>query len=53
MTNSNSELQERLLNILKRFPAQKIAIIGDAVWWPSRLAKGRTEPEPERELERV
>ena len=31
MTNSNSELQERLLNIIKRFPAQKIAIIGDAI----------------------
>ena len=30
-----------------------VAIVGDAVWWPSRLVKGRTEPEPERELERV
>jgi putative drug exporter of the RND superfamily len=30
-----------------------VAIVGDGVWWPSRLAKGRTEPEPERELERV
>jgi RND superfamily putative drug exporter len=30
-----------------------VAIIGDRIWWPSRLAKGRAEPEPERELERV
>jgi putative drug exporter of the RND superfamily len=30
-----------------------VALVGDAVWWPSRLAKGQTEPEPERELERV
>jgi putative drug exporter of the RND superfamily len=30
-----------------------VAIIGDRVWWPGRLAKGRTRPEPERELERV
>ena len=32
MTNSvNAPLQERLLNILRRFPLQKIAIIGDAI----------------------
>ena len=30
-----------------------VAIIGDKVWWPSRLAKGPTAAEPERELERV
>jgi RND superfamily putative drug exporter len=30
-----------------------VHLIGDKVWWPSRLAKGATEPEPERELERV
>ena len=30
-----------------------VYLIGDKVWWPSRLAKGATEPEPERELERV
>src|ERR687893_493849 len=30
-----------------------VALIGDKVWWPSRLAKGRTEAEPERVLERV
>ncbi|TFV64061.1 UNVERIFIED_ORG: MMPL family transporter [Bacillus sp. AZ43] len=30
-----------------------VHLIGDRVWWPSRLAKGPTEPEPERELERV
>jgi RND superfamily putative drug exporter len=30
-----------------------VAIIGDRVWWPGRLAKGRTRSEPERELERV
>jgi RND superfamily putative drug exporter len=29
-----------------------VAIIGDRVWWPSRLAR-RPAPEPERELERV
>jgi RND superfamily putative drug exporter len=30
-----------------------VAIIGDKVWWPSRLAKGAVEPQPGRELERV
>ena len=30
-----------------------VAIIGDRVWWPSRLAKGPTEPQVERELARV
>ena len=30
-----------------------VHLIGDRVWWPGRLAKGRTRPEPERELERV
>ncbi len=30
-----------------------VHLIGDKVWWPSALAKGATEPEPERELERV
>jgi RND superfamily putative drug exporter len=30
-----------------------VAIIGDRVWWPSRLATGTATPEPERELERV
>jgi RND superfamily putative drug exporter len=30
-----------------------VAIIGDRIWWPSRLAKGRAEPQLERELERV
>jgi RND superfamily putative drug exporter len=29
-----------------------VAIIGDTVWWPSRLSR-RTTPEPERELESV
>src|SRR3712207_8467078 len=28
-----------------------VALIGDRVWWPSRLAKGPTAAEPERELE--
>jgi RND superfamily putative drug exporter len=27
-----------------------VAIIGDKVWWPSRLAKARAEPETERTL---
>jgi RND superfamily putative drug exporter len=30
-----------------------VYLIGDKIWWPSKLAKGATEPEPERELERV
>ena len=30
-----------------------VAIIGDTIWWPSRLAKGAVRPEPERELEPV
>jgi RND superfamily putative drug exporter len=30
-----------------------VAIIGDKIWWPSRLAKGPTTAERERELERV
>jgi RND superfamily putative drug exporter len=30
-----------------------VALIGDRIWWPSRLARGATAPEPERELERV
>jgi RND superfamily putative drug exporter len=30
-----------------------VAIIGDRIWWPSRLAKRRPSEEPERELERV
>ncbi|MFD2092700.1 MMPL family transporter [Blastococcus deserti] len=30
-----------------------VAIIGDRVWWPSRLAKGPAGARPERELERV
>lgn len=30
-----------------------VRLIGDRVWWPSRLAKGPTAPEPERELEPV
>ncbi len=30
-----------------------VAIMGDKVWWPSRLAKGATEARIERELERV
>ena len=30
-----------------------VYLIGDKVWWPSRLAKGPTRPEPDRELERV
>jgi RND superfamily putative drug exporter len=29
-----------------------VSIIGDTVWWPSRLSR-RTTPEPERELESV
>ncbi|TQN38127.1 RND superfamily putative drug exporter [Blastococcus colisei] len=30
-----------------------VALIGDTVWWPSRLAKGPAAAEPDRELERV
>jgi putative drug exporter of the RND superfamily len=30
-----------------------VAIIGDMVWWPSKLAKRRASAEQERELERV
>jgi putative drug exporter of the RND superfamily len=30
-----------------------VAIIGDTVWWPSRLSRRSADPEPERELERV
>ena len=30
-----------------------VALLGDRTWWPSRLSRRRTEPEPERELERV
>jgi RND superfamily putative drug exporter len=30
-----------------------VAIIGDTVWWPSRLSRRTTTPEPERELESV
>jgi RND superfamily putative drug exporter len=30
-----------------------VHLIGDRVWWPSRLAKGATRVEPQRELERV
>ncbi|TFV78631.1 hypothetical protein E4P40_18585 [Blastococcus sp. CT_GayMR20] len=30
-----------------------VAIIGDRVWWPSRLAEGPTAAEPERELQTV
>jgi RND superfamily putative drug exporter len=30
-----------------------VALIGDRVWWPSRLAHGPTAPRPERELQRV
>jgi putative drug exporter of the RND superfamily len=30
-----------------------VAIIGDMVWWPSKLAKRRATAEQERELERV
>jgi RND superfamily putative drug exporter len=28
-----------------------VHLIGDKVWWPSRLAQGPTAPAPERELE--
>ena len=31
MTNSNARFQESLLNIVRRFPKQKIAIIGDSI----------------------
>jgi putative drug exporter of the RND superfamily len=30
-----------------------VHLIGDRVWWPSRLATGATAPEEDRELERV
>jgi putative drug exporter of the RND superfamily len=30
-----------------------VYLIGDKVWWPSRMARGPREPEPERQLERV
>ncbi len=30
-----------------------VALLGDRTWWPSRLARRRTDPQPERELERV
>ncbi|TKJ23434.1 MMPL family transporter [Blastococcus sp. CCUG 61487] len=30
-----------------------VHLIGDKVWWPSKLADGPTAPAPERELERV
>ena len=30
-----------------------VALLGDRTWWPSRLARRRPDPEPERELERV
>ena len=30
-----------------------VALIGDKVWWPSRLARRTTDPEPERVLTRV
>jgi RND superfamily putative drug exporter len=30
-----------------------VHLLGDRVWWPSRLAKGSTKAETERELERV
>ncbi|MEU2348879.1 MMPL family transporter [Modestobacter sp. NPDC013298] len=30
-----------------------VDLIGDRVWWPSRLAQGPAAPEPERELSRV
>jgi RND superfamily putative drug exporter len=28
-----------------------VHLLGDRTWWPSRLARRRPEPEPERELE--
>jgi RND superfamily putative drug exporter len=30
-----------------------VALIGDTVWWPSRLSRRTADSEPERELERV
>jgi RND superfamily putative drug exporter len=30
-----------------------VTLLGDRVWWPSRLARRRPDPEPERELEPV
>jgi RND superfamily putative drug exporter len=30
-----------------------VYLLGDRVWWPSRLSRRRPDPEPERELERV
>jgi RND superfamily putative drug exporter len=30
-----------------------VTLIGDRVWWPSRLARRRPDPEPERQLEPV
>jgi RND superfamily putative drug exporter len=30
-----------------------VRLIGDRVWWPSRLSRRSPDPEPERELERV
>jgi RND superfamily putative drug exporter len=30
-----------------------VHLLGDRVWWPSKLAQGPTADEPERELERV
>ena len=30
-----------------------VAIIGDKVWWPSRLSRRSADPQPERELEPV
>ena len=30
-----------------------VALLGDRVWWPSRLARGQRTPAPERELETV
>jgi putative drug exporter of the RND superfamily len=30
-----------------------VALIGDRVWWPGRLAKRRPDPQPDRQLERI
>jgi RND superfamily putative drug exporter len=30
-----------------------VALLGDKVWWPSRLSRRSSSPDPERELERV
>jgi RND superfamily putative drug exporter len=30
-----------------------VDLIGDRIWWPSKLAQGPTAPEAERELSRV